>query len=301
MTAEPPPCAPADPRPRAPGFPVPMGACDCHAHIFGPRDRYPYAPGRDYTPPDASLAAYRHLLDSLGMQRGVIVQPSVYGTDNRCTLDAVATLGEDFRAVVVVPPTVSDEELERLHGLGARGVRVNLLFRGGELALADLRQLAERIQPLRWHLQLLVDVSRFPDLRELLGPLPVDLVFDHLGHPSATAISNPGFKAMLALLRERRAWVKLSGAYRVSGEERPPYPDVRPLVEAVLQAAPDRVLWGSDWPHPAITKPMPNDGDLLDLLGDWVSDESLRRRILVDNPARLYDFGGEDENGCFSA
>jgi len=295
MSTEPPACAPADPDPRPPGFAVPQGACDCHAHVFGPRERYPYTPERDYTPPEANLAAYRHMLKTLGTQRGVIVQPSVYGTDNTCTLEAVETLGEDCRAVVVVAPTVSEAELEAMHARGARGVRVNLLFRGGGTTVEDLARLAERIQPLRWHLQLLVDVSLFPDLQEMLAPLPVDLVFDHMGHlPAAAGPAHPGFKAMLALLRERRAWVKLSGAYRLSEQDHLPFADVRPLHEAILRVAPDRAVWGSDWPHPAVKKPMPNDGALLDLLGEWVDDETLRRRILVDNPARLYDFPGDD-------
>ena len=285
-------CAGPDPQPRQPRLAVPSLACDTHAHVFGPTTRYAYTPDRSYTPPDAPLAAYRHMLATLGLGRGVLVQPSVYGTDNRLLCDSLAAGGSDLRGVAVVDAEIGDDALEDLHRLGVRGLRMNLLFKGGvPFALAET--LAARVRPLGWHLQLLIDVSVFGDLRTRLSRLPVDVVVDHMGHlPAALGIDHPGFQALLALVRDGRCWVKLSGAYRLTGERLPPYNDVTPFARALVATAPERMLWGSDWPHPMIRLPMPNDGELLDLLADWVPEEDTRRRILVDNPARLYDFAG---------
>ncbi|WP_306131805.1 amidohydrolase family protein [Roseivivax marinus] len=283
-------CAAADPAPRPARFTPPPGSCDCHAHVFGPAETYPYVHGRTYTPPDAPLAQYRKMLDTLGIDRGVIVQPSVYGTDNRATLDAVRAGGDRYRAVVVVDEEVTEAELERMHAAGARGVRVNLIFRSG-IEVSDVRKLADKIAPLDWHMQLLIDVSEFADLRDTLGSLPVDTVIDHIGHmPTSRGVDHPGFRDMLALLRDGRSWVKLSGSYRITSETETPYEDVAPLARAIVEANPDRVLWATDWPHPYVNVPMPNDGALLDMLADWVPDEETRQRILVDNPARLYGF-----------
>ena len=283
-------CPPFDPDPVPPGFTPPPGACDCHVHVFAASARYPYAAGRSYTPPPAPLAALTHMMRVTGLERAVIVQPSVYGIDNRATLDAVREGGPGFRAVVVVEDDVADVELRRMHDAGARGVRVNLLFAGGAAA-TDIRKLAARIAPLGWHLQLLIDVTTFPDLRATLGDLPVDVVFDHMGHlPASAGVDHPGFQAMLALLGEGGAWVKLSGAYRLTAAAHPPYADVAPLAKALIAANPERLVWASDWPHPAITVPMPNDGALLDLLDGWVPDPGIRDRILRDNPQRLYGF-----------
>lgn len=283
-------CAGPDPVPRASKIVPPPGACDCHAHVFGPVDRFPYVADRSYTPPEASYEAYRHMLSVLGLERAVIVQPSVHGTDNRVTMDAVARAGGDFRAVVVVDDAVTDRELEELASGGARGVRLNLLYRSGS-EVSDVRRLAERVAPLGWHLQMLIDVSTFGDLRRELGELPVKVVFDHMGHlPAAKGTSDPGFTDMLAMIREGRAWAKLSGAYRFTGETQAPYADVVPFARAIVEAGPDRCVWATDWPHPSVTIPMPNDGALLDMLADWVPDEATRNDILVANPAKLYGF-----------
>ena len=283
-------CAGADPNPRPPRFSVPADACDCHAHVFGPVSRYPYVPQRTYTPPDAPLSAYRRMLDTLGIDRGILVQPSVYGTDNRATLDALAAAGANFRGVVVVDEDVPHGELERMHAIGVRGVRLNLLFKSG-IEVSDVRRLASRIAPFGWHLQMLIDVSEFSDLRATLGALPVEVVIDHMGHmPTSIGVDHPGFRDMLALLAEGRCWVKLSGAYRITCAEDLPYDDVTPYARALVQANPDRLLWASDWPHPYINVAMPNDGSLLDLLDTWVGDRNVRDRILVDNPAALYGF-----------
>ena len=276
--------------------PPPAGACDCHVHVFGPRARYAYAAGRAYTPPEAPFADYRVVMDDLGLTRAVFVQPSVYGTDNRAMLDAIRRGGAGFRGVAVIGAGARDRDLERLHLGGVRGVRVNRLFPGaGESA--DAATLAARIAPLGWHLQLLTDVSDFSGLAARLGRLPVDLVIDHLGHlPAARGTGNAGFQDLLALMRDGRCWVKLSAPYRLSAGGRPPYHDVRPFAEAVLEAAPERVVWGSDWPHPALSGPAPRAADLLDLLAAWVPDPNLRRRILAANPAKLYGFPAPRES-----
>ncbi|KYO51740.1 GntR family transcriptional regulator [Tistrella mobilis] len=283
-------CAPADPQPRKPRFTPPPGACDCHAHIFGPESRYPYTRHRTYTPPDALLPAYKHMLATLGIQRAVIVQPSVYGTDNRATLDAIRAGGPDFRGVVVVDENIDTAEMERMHEAGVRGVRINLLFKSG-IEVSDVRRLAEKIAPFGWHMQMLIDVSEFADIRETLGRLPVDVVFDHLGHmPTSIGTDHPGFQEMLSLLADGRAWAKISGAYRITSASRTPYDDVAPYARAIIAANPERVVWASDWPHPYVNIPMPNDGDLLDMLDDWAPDAATRDRILATNPARLYGF-----------
>lgn len=283
-------CAGADPDPYPPKHRPPSRACDCHAHIFGPAEVYPLTGHRSYTPPEAPLGQYRHLLATLGLSRAVIVQPSVYGTDNRATLDAVEAGGNAFRAVVVVDESVADRELEAMHAAGARGVRVNLLFKSG-VKIPELSSLAERIAPFGWHLQLLIDISSFPDLHATMSRLPVETVFDHMGHmPVGLGTDHPGFRAMLDLVANGRSWVKLSGAYRITAQTRPPYSDVVPFAQAIIAANPERVVWASDWPHPGVAIPMPNDGDLLDLLADWEPEPRLRERILCDNPARLYGF-----------
>lgn len=283
-------CTAADPAPRAPTFTMPDGACDCHAHVFGPLAQFPMVPDRLYTPPEAPLSAYSHLLTTLGFQRGVIVQPSVYGTDNRATLDAVATASDRFRAVVVVEPDVTAEQIEHFHAQGARGVRANLLF-SGDRAMADIRRIANVIAPFGWHLQVLLDVSTFPDLFTFFDGLPVNTVFDHMGHlTAAKGVQDPGFQGMLRLLSKGKGWAKLSGAYRITGKSNTPYLDTTPLAQAILTANPEHTVFGTDWPHPHIPVAMPNDGDLLEQLADWAPDEATRHKVLVENPAQLYGF-----------
>jgi len=288
-----PPCAPPDFAPRRPHLRLPPLACDCHAHILGPASRFAYSPERVYTPPDCLLPDYRAMLSTVGASRAVLVQPSVYGTDNTVLLGALREGGADFRGVAVVGDDVGDAQLEALHAAGVRGVRVNVVdVREGQgsLPAARLRDLAARIAPLRWHLELLAHVDAYPDLDRDLGDLPVDLVFGHLGYlRTDRGIADPGFRALLRLASEGRAWVKLTGPYRISTGPMP-HADVTPFAHALLERAPERVVWGSDWPHVMVKGAMPNDGDLADLLAAWVPDEALRRRVLVENPARLYRF-----------
>ena len=279
-----------DPNPRRPALAAPPGACDCHFHVFGPIREFPYLPGRSYTPPEASVEAYRRVMTALGIERCVIIQPSVYGTDNACTLAAMARLGPGCHGVAVLGDEVTEAELESMNAAGMRGVRFNLLYEGGP-GLGPLTRVAERIAPFGWHVQLLIDGRGLPEMRPSLDALPVPIVVDHMGHiPAAAGVDHPGNRALIRLAREGRCWVKLSGAYYLS-DAWPRYADVAPLARALIAAAPERMVWGTDWPHPAARGKVPNDGDVMDLLADWTDgDAALRRRVLVDNPARLYGF-----------
>jgi predicted TIM-barrel fold metal-dependent hydrolase len=293
--ADAPRCAPPDPAPRPPKAGFPQLACDCHAHICGPQAAYGYIPERIYTPPDALLPAYRHLLAALGCDRAVLVQPSFHGTDNRAMLAAMAQAGDKFRGVAVLADDASERDIAALHAAGVRGARLNIVdvrTGKGELPLALIARLADRIKSFGWHIEFLMHVDEFPELDRMLARLPVDCVFGHLGYVRADkGVQAPGFQALLRMLRAGRAWVKLSGPYRISTGSLP-HADTHPFAQALVEAAPDRLVWGSDWPHvkTAWTIPMPNDGDLADLLALWVPDAAIRRRVLVDNPARLYGF-----------
>lgn len=279
-----------DPNPAAPKFDLPAGAWDCHLHLFGPQSRYPYVADRTYTPPDARFDDLSALHAALGIGRAVLIQPSVYGVDNRCLLEGLLRGGERYRGVVVVDPDIPDRDLDSLHTAGVRGVRLNLLFAGGGRGLDDLARLAPRLAARGWHAQLLIDVAERTLPWRTLSDQPCDIVFDHMGHMDAAhGLDDPGFQMMASMARDGRVWVKLSAAMRLSRYADPPYPDVVPIARALVQAAPTRVVWGSDWPHVMLPRGgMPNDGALLDLLADWVPDPVRRRRILVDNPNALY-------------
>jgi predicted TIM-barrel fold metal-dependent hydrolase len=291
---DPPLCAAPDPHPRRPRLTLPPLACDCHAHICGPQETYAYAAKRIYTPPDALLPAYREMLAALGVERAVLVQPSVYGTDNSALLDALAVAGPRCRGVAVIADDVGDAELERLHRAGIRGVRCNVVDlppeEKGKLPLPALSRLARRIAPLGWHIELLLHVDEFPDLDRAFADFPVDIVAGHLGYMRTDrGLQAPGFAALLRLMRRGRAWAKLSGPYRLSTQPFP-HPDVVPFAHALVEAAPGQLIWGTDWPHVMVKGPMPNDGDLCDLLSDWVPDSATREQVLTRNPARLYGF-----------
>jgi 2-pyrone-4,6-dicarboxylate lactonase len=268
-------------------------SCDCHAHVCGPESRYPYAANRLYTPHDALASDYRRMLDSLGIERGVLVQPSIYGTDNRAMLDALAQDPARLRGVAVVPWDVTSSELEKLHAAGVRGVRQNIVdLKDGKgvLPLDALKKLASRVQPFGWHVEFLMHVDEFPDLDRQLADFPVDVVFGHLGYVSTQkAPDERGFQALLRLMKDGKAWVKLTAPYRLTLNEMP-YPDTDLFAQALVNGAPERLVWGTDWPHVFIKTAMPDDKKLLALFERWVPDERQRRRILVDNPARLYNF-----------
>jgi predicted TIM-barrel fold metal-dependent hydrolase len=271
-----------------PAFSVPPGACDTHAHIISADPRFPMVADRSYTPPPAPEEKYLSMLAVNGMSRGVVVQVSIYGTDNRVMLESLRRHPGRLRGVAVVGDGVSDRELRDMHDAGVRGIRFNVLF-GGGVSLDVMESLAPRIAPLGWHMQFLLDARDLPELMPRMRRLPVPGVIDHMGHmPVALGMSHPGFQALLALVRDHGWWAKLSGAYRIS-DDFPAYRDVVPWAQALIAAAPDRMVWGSDWPHVAIPR-MPNTGVLRDQLALWAPDAATRDRILVDNPARLYDF-----------
>jgi predicted TIM-barrel fold metal-dependent hydrolase len=284
-------CAGPDPAPRQPCLTLPPSSCDCHAHICD--GRYPYWSGRVYTPPDCLLPDYRRMLATLGVERAVLVQPSVYGVDNAALLNALQAGGGAFRGVAVVEETIDAATLERMHAAGIRGVRCNIVDIAedkGKLPLALLERLAAKIRPLGWHVELLMHADEFPQMDRAFADFPVDIVLGHLGYlPARKSTADAGFQALLRLMRAGKAWVKLTGPYRISSGPMP-YDDTIPVAHALLDAAPDRVLWGTDWPHVMLKGAMPNDGELCDLLADWIPDEALRKRVLVDNPAVLYCF-----------
>jgi predicted TIM-barrel fold metal-dependent hydrolase len=261
--------------------------------VCGPASKFPYAIERIYTPPDATLTQYESLLKMLGIDRAVLVQPSVYGTDNRAMLAALSSNPNKFRGVAVIDPNIGDAELERLHQAGVRGIRCNVVDvadKSKGLPINALTAIARRIKPFGWHLELLAHVNEYPDLAKTFASFPVDLVFGHFGYSNARhGVQDKGFQGLLELLRNNKAWVKMTGPYRIC-DEGFPYEDMRVLNDEVIKANSKRLIWGSDWPHVMVKKQMPHDADLCDLFGSWVSDPSLRKSILSDNPCMLYDF-----------
>jgi 2-pyrone-4,6-dicarboxylate lactonase len=271
---------------RRPSVKFPPKAADCHAHIFGPQTAL--LPKTHFVPHPAPLSDYTRMLRTLGCERGVLVQPSVYGTDNRMIAEALRSSAFDLRGVAVVSEHVTDRELETLHEAGFRGIRINTASATQGLKLEHAPRLAVRIKPLGWHLQFFANFREAPELEEPLSKLPVDIVIDHFGRiATSDGLDAAPFQALLRLLRRENCWAKLMGPYFIS-EQFSRYPDIGPFARAMVAAAPDRVVWGTDWPHPSARAKMPNDGDLADLLAQWVPDEAQRNRILVDNPARLY-------------
>ncbi|HEX4795973.1 MAG TPA: amidohydrolase family protein [Humisphaera sp.] len=275
---------------RAPRIKLPAGTCDCHAHIFGPQATFPYLPDAAYIPPDQTLDDYVRIHKTLGVQRGVLVQPSVYGTDHAAMIAAMKSGKFNFRGVAVTAPDVTQKQIEEFHQIGFRGIRINLASKNRGLSIDDAPRLARLIKPLGWHLQFYAPVGAIAAVEEKFTALPVNLVIDHFGViDCAAGMDSPDFKTLLRLLARPNVWMKLSGPYHVS-KKSPLAPDVTPFALRIVEAAPDRLVWGTDWPHP--TAPwMPNDADLADMLLDWIPDEATRKKILVDNPARLYDFG----------
>jgi 2-pyrone-4,6-dicarboxylate lactonase len=286
-------CVGYHPNPSTPKHPFPRGACDTHAHICGPEASVPYHPARIYTPPDALLPAYESMLKILGVERMVLVQPSIYGEDNSVMLKAMRETPLPARGVAVVPMDIEQTELEALHQAGIRGVRFNLVDvknPNAGLPLAELTAFAERIKPMGWHAEFLVHVDDYPDFDTLFQDFPTEIVVGHFGYfRPGCAVDHPGFQGLLELADSGRCWVKLTGPYRISAGKLP-YADVDPFAEALISRAPHRLLWGSDWPHVMMKKTMPDDGHLADVLARYASDQELRQQILVDNPARLYHF-----------
>jgi predicted TIM-barrel fold metal-dependent hydrolase len=286
-------------------FAVPAGACDCHTHVFGDPARYTLFPGRTYTPEPASVAEMRTLHRALHMDRVVIVQPSIYGTDNSCTLDAMRVLGGRARGVAVIDDETTDAQLDAMNGAGIRGIRLNLETFGQTDPAAVRKRFVnavERMKSRNWHIQIYTRLSVIEGLREEIAAAQIPIVFDHFGGARAElGVDQPGFKTLVDLVRQAVAWVKISGAYRSSNKP-PDYGDATALAKALIGANPERILWGTDWPHPNSTPPKDqpvsvvtpllqiDDGRLLNQLTIWAPDAGTRKAILVANPARLYGF-----------
>jgi predicted TIM-barrel fold metal-dependent hydrolase len=284
-------------------FEVPERACDCHVHVFGDPSRFPFAAQRTYTPESASVAELLAMHRALHISRAVVVQPSVYGTDNSCALDAMKQYGPGSRGIAVLPSAIQSADLDNMERAGIRGVRINLETAGDtdfDHARHRLNSAIQQIRNRNWHIQVYAALTVIAQISDVVLASPVPVVFDHFGGAQGAAgLKQPGFDKLLHLVKSGKAYVKISGAYRASISA-PDYPDVAPLARALIRVNPQRILWGSDWPHPAthsgrkanhVSPPLlVDDGHLLNLLATWVPDPALRHTILVDNPATLYGF-----------
>jgi predicted TIM-barrel fold metal-dependent hydrolase len=283
-------------------FDVPTGSTDCHVHIIGDAAKYPFAGDRVYTPPPATPEMLAELHRALKIDRVVLVQPSFYGTDNARMLDALGTIGARARGVAVIDKAMTRSRLEEMKAAGVRGVRINLETSGQSdpaVAKASVEATAAQVAPLDWHIQIYTRPSVIVALADTLAALPVPLVFDHFGGLKAgLGPSQPGYDVVFGLVKSGRAYVKISAAYRLS-DKPPDYADITPMAEALVTVNPDRIVWGSDWPHTnpvhrpisEITPPAEvDDGLMLNQLAKWVPEAATRHKILVDNPARLYGF-----------
>ena len=291
-TAKAPPtsCRPPDPTPIKPSLQLPPGACDAHCHVFGPAGKFPYSADRSYTPPDAPVENLRRLHAHIGISRAVIVHASCHGTEMDVTLDAIASSKGAYRGVACVADAVTDSELQRLHEGGIRGIRFNFVKHlGGVPDLHVFHRLVARIKSFGWHVVLHLDAQDILTHHDLLAGIDVPFIIDHMGRvQAAEGLDQRPFQSLLDLYRGNPlAWIKVCGAERVSGGKRP-FRDAVPFAQALIAGDSHRILWGTDWPHPNINKEMPNDGELVDLLGEICPDAALRTRILVDNATRMY-------------
>ncbi len=293
--AEPPTPTVPGPRPLASQptrFVPPPNACDAHCHVFGPAARFPFSPTRTYTPPDSGIDDFERLQDRLGLSRAVFVQASCHGTDNAAMVDAIQRGNGRYAGVAMIDESFTDDDLAYLHENRVRGIRFNFVAHlGGAPDLDEFWRLVQRVEPLGWHIVLHFDAKDLPQYAGLLDDMPVPYIIDHMARvPAADGVAQEPFQQLLdRMTNDERCWVKISCAERLTQGKVAPFDDVVPFAQALVAAAPDRVLWGTDWPHPNIAV-MPDEGALLDLLADYVPDEQLRHRILVDNPQRLYNF-----------
>lgn len=284
------------PRPEAsaPGaFTPPKLACDAHCHVFGPAKQFPFSPARTYTPPDSGIDAFQALQGQLGLSRAVFVQASCHGVDNSAMVNAIQRGGGRFSGVAMIDDTFSDGDLGHLHDNQVRGIRFNFVAHlGGAPNIDMFWRLTNRVAPLGWHVVLHFDAKDLPAYSQLLDSMPVPYVIDHMARvPATDGVEQVAFQHLLALLdRDERCWVKISCAERLTEGRVAPFDDVIPFAQALVACAPDRILWGTDWPHPNLAV-MPDEGQLLDLLAEFVPDETTRNQILVDNPQVLYEFG----------
>jgi predicted TIM-barrel fold metal-dependent hydrolase len=292
-------CYPPDPNTRAPKVTLPPNSCDTHFHVFGPPEKFPFVSTHEYTPPAAPLEHYLKMIAVIGIERAVVVQPSVHGLDNSATLDAIRNANGNFRGVGRIDDKTSKDDLRRLHEGGIRGVRFNLLDRPrGNIKLDVLDRCVENVTALGWSVDLHIDTKNLLEQEKRIRNMPVPVVIDHIARVKpAEGIDQPGFQLLLDLMKLKHVWGKISGAdkicnTRVEAYFGLPFVEVIPYARAVIAAAPERVIWGTDWPHSNTFAPgyTPNDGDLIDLLAEFAPDERTRRKILVDNPAVLYGF-----------
>ena len=282
---------PFHPNPSKPAYRPPPGAVDAHCHVFGPDARFPFAPERKYTPCDAGKERLWALRDHLGLSRNVVVQATCHGADNRALVDALADAGDLARGVATVRRDVSADELQRLHEAGVRGVRFNFVKRlVDKLPHKDLVEIAERVAPLGWHVVIYFEAAELSEIRDLATALPTVVVVDHMGRPDVTQpVDGDAFQGFVRLLAEHENfWTKVSCPERLSQGGPPDYADVVPFARHLVERFPDRVLWGTDWPHPNMKSHMPDDGRLVDFLPRIARTEALRQALLVDNPMRLY-------------
>ena len=282
---------PFDPDPSAPTFAPPAGAVDAHCHVFGPAARFPFAPERKYTPCDASKEQLRALRDHLGFSRNVIVQATCHGADNRALVDALQASGGRARGVATVKRDISTEALAELDAAGVRGVRFNFVKRlVDKLPAGDLREIADKIAPLGWHIVIYFEAQELDAIYELITALPTTVVVDHMGRPDVgNPVGGPEFQRFVQLLREHpNFWCKVSCPERLSKAGPHGYEDVVPFARHLVETFPDRVLWGTDWPHPNMRSHMPDDGKLVDVIPRIAPTSDLQRALLVDNPMRLY-------------
>ena len=271
----------------APRLPTPPNACDTHMHIYEPG--YQLRPEASHPSQPGTLAHYREVQKQLGLTRTVIVAPSGYGADNTCTLEAMAKLGSSARGVAIVDPAAPDAEIDRLTKEGMRGIRYHM--RGGVLTWDTMPRMAARVAAFGWHVQLQCESRELSEHEAIITRLPCDLVIDHMGRfDAATPADDKDWRLLMKLLATGRCWVKLSGPYYGSKSGPPLYADKARIAKELIKAAPERMVWASNWPHPSFKKNFPDEGKLLDLVADWTQDESLRKQILVTNPARLYGF-----------
>jgi predicted TIM-barrel fold metal-dependent hydrolase len=283
--------APPDPNTRKPRFTPPPLACDAHCHIFGPGSKFPYAKEAAYEPPDSPFEALQKLHSILGIQRAVIVHASCHGSDMRATLDGIARSKGAYRGTAIIDEKYTEKDFQRMHDGGIRAVRFNFVKHlGGRPDMAFFNRTVERVKAMGWHLILHLDATDLVEFQDLFKRIAVPMVIDHMGRVKAAGgLGQEPFRILLSSLKNENIWVKVCGAERVSSMG-PPFTDAVPFAQALIAAAPDRILWGTDWPHPNVGAHMPNDGDLVDLFAQMAPDPAVQRRILVENPARLYGF-----------
>ena len=288
-------CIAPDRNPKKPDITLPKGSIDTHVHIF--ESQFPLFEGRGYNPPDSTLEDLIHLHNTLGVDRVVFTQPSVYGVDNSAILKGMNLLNQKVtnkaRGVCAIKMDTSEASLQELHEQGIRGVRLNLDNKGGmPLEIAEISKLEDKIKGFGWHLEYLFPGKDIVELEPVLSNASVPVSIGHFAYQPATAgVNAEGFKTLLRLVRNGNTWIKISGANRVSETDLPPYDDVLPMARALVEANPNNVMWGTDWPHPNKYEVNPNDGDLVNWFGEWIIDDSMRTRIMVNNSEAFYDFG----------